>query len=183
MSVDFFGLDGYGAPRGGKLAIAGGAIAGAGLQSGAAWGLRRFAGMYKWSEAAGAGVAIAAAVPMMFFKSTRTAGVIAAIVAATAGVVRTAEILVSSPQITGLGLTTFEPARAVGMTGFGLTTMEPSAAVGMQGPRDPAQLLGAPVFGDNGLSANPAAQTAQLLGVQGLSGFGSRFGSTILGGN
>lgn len=181
MGVDFFGLNSFGAPAGGKLAIAGGAILGGGGQAGAAWAMRRWGGMYKWSEAAGAGVAIAAAIPLMFFKSTRAAAWIAVVTAAAAGAVRTMEIMSSAPAA-GMGLTTFEPASRVG---FGLTTMEPSAAVGagLGAGRDPAQLLGIPVFGDNGLGANPAARTAQLLGVQGLSGFGSRFGATVFGGN
>ena len=51
-------------------------------------------------------------------------------------------------------------------------TVEPTQMLGM-----PPQLVGA---GDYGLSQNPAAAQAQLVGA-GISGLGSHFGSTIFG--
>lgn len=199
-SVDLFGLDEFGQVSGPYPAI--GAALGTGIQTLAAIGVRRFTTKDKWSEGIGAAVGIVAGAGMLAMNSTRALGWTMIAASGISGLLRQAETLMmpvekakaeagaaaaASPALTtqqeeaaavsktveetqGMGMVQIDPQYALG-----LPTVEPSYALGNVGL--PPQLVGA---GDYGLSQNPAARQAQLVGP-GISGLGSHFGSTIFG--
>lgn len=181
-SVDLFGLDEFGQPTGPYPAF--GAGLGAGIQAGAALIARKY-GKDKWAEAIGTGVGVAASMAMLMVPKMRTMAWTAFGAAVGGGLVRQLEnSLVKKEKekqengeaekaaekngaASGYGMVEIEPTETLG-----LPTVEPTQALGM-----PPQLVGA---GDYGLSQNPAAAQAQLVGP-GVSGLGAHFGSTIFG--
>jgi len=180
-SVDLFGLDEFGQPVGPYPAI--GAALGTAIQTGAAIAVRRFTKKDSWSEGIGAGVGMLAGGAMLFLPRMRAMAWTAMASSLVGGGLRQLEVMVSENEkakqkaaedakaaegtTEGMGMVEIEPTHALG-----LPTIEPTQMLGM-----PPQLVGA---GDYGLSQNPAAQQAQLVGP-GVSGLGSHFGSTIFG--
>jgi hypothetical protein len=185
-SVDLFGLDEFGQPTGPYPAF--GAGLGAGIQAGGALIARRM-GKDKYAEAIGAGVGVAASMAMLLVPKMRTMAWTAFGAALGGGLVRQLEnSLVTKEkekaaagenataaekngEQKGMGLVEIEPTATLG-----LPTVEPTQALG-DGMGMPPQLVGA---GDYGLSQNPAAAQATLVGP-GVSGLGAHFGSTIFG--
>ncbi len=203
-SVDLFGLDEFGQAVGPYPAI--GAALGVGVQTAAAILVRRFTAQDKWSEGIGAVVGMAAGAGMMAMEKTRAMGWTMVAASGVGGLLRQLETLYmpvekakadagaaaaaiapasqttqaavvesgaasSGGAASGMGMVQVDPAYSLG-----LPTIEPSASLG-SGMGLPPQLVGA---GDYGLSQNPAARQAQLVGP-GISGLGSHFGSTIFG--
>jgi hypothetical protein len=182
-SVDLFGLDEFGQPVGPYPAI--GAALGTAIQTSAAIAVRRFTKKDKWSEGIGAGVGVMAGGAMMLLPKMRAMAWSTLAASLVGGGLRQLEVMMSknekakqeaaeaakeaesSGEQSGMGLVQIEPTEALG-----LPTIEPTQMLGM-----PPQLVGA---GDYGLSQNPAAKQAQLVGP-GVSGLGSHFGSTIFG--
>jgi len=188
-SVDLFGLDEFGQPQGMSQNI--GAGIGAATQASVAAAVKEFTSYDKYAEGIGAIAGAAVGGAMIAMPNARAAGWTAAIVSLVGGGVRQLHTLVSKKEqaknaLAGhLGLVEIENMPRVGydqMNGLGLPTIERQALVpGSQGLDGnlgmPPQLVGA---GDFGLSQNPAAQQAQLVGPQ-VSGLASHFGSTIFG--
>jgi hypothetical protein len=179
-SVDLFGLDEFGQPVGPYPAV--GAALGTAIQTGAAIAVRRFTKKDKWSEGIGGAVGVVAGAGMLMLPKMRAMGWTAIAASLVGGGLRQLEVVMSKQEgakqdaaaaaktvdeTNGMGLVEIEPTAALG-----LPTIEPTEMLGM-----PPQLVGA---GDYGLSQNPAAQQAQLVGP-GVSGLGSHFGSTIFG--
>ncbi len=207
-SVDLFGLDEFGQPVG--LSAPVGAGLGVLFQTGTAIAVRRFTDMDKWSEGIGAVAGAVAGGAMMAFPNSRHAGMTAVIASLVSGGLRQAEQMLSAKEAVkqdavkkdtttttkGYGLPTIAPSWSAypgeltpqrnGQMGYP-TVHNQFIVPGSMGPGStsqfegnlgmPPQLVGA---GDYGLSQNPAAQQAQLVGP-GVSGLGSHYGSTIFG--
>ena len=204
-SVDLFGLDEFGQPVG--LGAPVGAGLGILFQTGTAIAVRRFTDMDKWSEGIGAVVGAVAGGAMMAMADARHAGMTAIIASVVSGGLRQAEQLMSAKEAVkqeavkkngdktaGWGLPTIEPSwsafpgELTPQNSLGYPVVQDQFIVpGSMGPGTtsqfegnlgmPPQLVGA---GDYGLSQNPAAQQAALVGP-GVSGLGSHYGSTIFG--
>lgn len=202
-SVDLFGLDEFGQIPAGALTAMWGTGLGILFQTGTAMAVRRFTDMDKWAEGIGAIGGAAAGAAMIAFPGSRNAGWTALIASVVSGGLRQGEQMLSAKEqaknnaVTGaMGLPTIAPSWSAypgektpmmnGAMGYPVvdnqfivpgsmgpgTTSQFEGGLGM-----PPQLVGA---GDYGLSQNPAAQQAALVGP-GVSGLGSHFGSTIFG--
>ncbi len=209
-SVDLFGLDEFGQAVGGPAMPAIGAALGAGTQAGTAWAVRAMTDMDKYAEAIGMGVGVVAGGAMLMIPTARTAAWAAIAASLVGGGIRQLEQMVSKKEAVkqdavktttptkGWGIAAIEPSWSAypgeltppgGMNGqMGYPTVSDQFIVpGSMGPGStsqfeghlgmPPQLVGA---GDYGLSQNPAAQQASLVGP-GVSGLGSHYGSTIFG--
>jgi len=183
-SVDLFGLDEFGAPVGIAQPI--GAAVGAASQWGAALAVKKWTKQGKYAEGIGALAGAAAGGAMMLYSGTRAAGWTALAAALVGGGLRQLE---ASVMKTNLGLVEIQPAPVVsgfgatntagtgffGADGMGIPTLQPAPVV--NGLEMPPQLVGA---GDYGMSQNPAAQQAVLVGTTPM-GMASHYGGTIFG--
>jgi hypothetical protein len=186
-SVDLFGLDEFGQPVGPYPAV--GAALGTFVQTGAAMAVRRFTKMDKWSEGIGGAVGVAAGAGMLMLPQMRAMGWTAIAASLVGGGLRQLEVLMSKQEKAKQeGAAAAKETEAAAATtaethGWGLPTVEPTQMLGYP-TVEPTQMLGMPPqlvgAGDYGLSQNPAAAQAQLVGA-GISGLGSHFGSTIFG--
>lgn len=204
-SVDLFGLDEFGQPVG--LNANWGAGLGVLFQTGTAIAVRRFTAMDKYAEGIGAVAGAAAGGAMIAFPGSRNAGWTAIISSLVSGGLRQAEQMLSvkeqvkqeaaktAEKTAGWGLPTIAPSwsaypgeKTPQMNGLGYPTVHDQYIVpGSMGPGSTSQFegnLGMPPQlvgkGDYGLSQNPAAQQASLVGP-GISGLGAHYGSTIFG--
>ncbi|UCC72091.1 MAG: hypothetical protein JSV86_17235 [Gemmatimonadota bacterium] len=178
-SVDLFGLDEFGQAVG--MSANWGAGIGAAAQSLGAVAVRRFTGMGNYAEGIGAAVGVGAGAVMMAFPGSRAAGWTAAITSLVSGGIRQLENMVGG-SVQGIGMPVIDPQALVPgsaglMGGLGLHAIEPSATVGPANLSGPPQLQNA---GDYGLSQNPGARQASLVGPQ-ISGLGAHYGATLFG--
>jgi hypothetical protein len=173
-SVDLFGLDEFGQPVG--LNANYGAAIGAGVQSGTAAAVRRMTSWGQYAEGIGAAVGVASGAVMMAFPGSRNAGWTAAITSLVSGGIRQLEAMLGGGATNGIGMPVINRQMLVpgsaGLSGLGLPTIERSASLS-----GPPQLQNA---GDYGLSQNPGAKQAQLVGPQ-ISGLGAHYGATLFG--
>lgn len=188
-SVDLFGLDEFGQPMG--LSQNWGAAIGTATQAGVCIAVKELTDMDEYAEGIGAIAGAAVGGAMIAMPASRAAGWTAVISSLVGGGIRQMHAMMSKKEKTknnlkGLGLVEIENMPRVGydqMDGaMGLPTVEPQVIVpgseGLDGAMGmPPQLVGA---GDYGLSQNPAAQQAQLVGPA-MSGLGSHFGATLFG--
>jgi len=176
-SVDLFGLDEFGQAVG--LSANWGAGIGAAAQSVGAVAVRRLTDWGNYAEGIGAAVGVGAGAVMMAFPGSRAAGWTAAITSLISGGIRQVEAMMGG-SMQGIGMPVIDSQYLVpgskGLSGLGLPTIEPSASLSgnFSGP---PQLQGA---GDYGLSQNPGARQAQLVGPN-ISGLGAHYGATLFG--
>lgn len=183
-NVDFFGLDEFGQPAGMHGAF--GAAAGAGLATGTAIAIRKYATaspqLQKYSELVGAAVGAAAGGVMAVFGRMRAAGWSAIAAAGVSGVLRQWENSTQTYRavapFSGHGLREYTMEPRTAFQGLGMVTTEPRTAFqGLNGRRP--TFVGPPSLqGDAGFAANAPARHVQLVGGPPMSQLSSLYGAT-----
>jgi len=192
--TDMFGLNEFGEVDG-KMTMWG-AVAGAGISSGAAIAVRALAPtMTKWAELIGAATGAAVGAGMVAFEGTKAAGWTAIAASVVSGGLRQLEVMfgghgafgaVAIDQLRGVGLPGVEYLNGGYGGGMGIHTIEPSATFspnqGVSGiigvpSGGPPSLVGA----DMGMGMNAAAQSVTINGGPTISGLGSHWGATLFG--
>ncbi len=188
-NVDAFGLDEFGMPAG--INPLWGAVAGTGLGTLTAIGVRQFSGgsvgMVKWSEAIGFGVGALASGAMLLSKSTRAAGWTGLASSFLNNGLRQLEMMLLMKEVAlpagtqGVGDVVIEPTDVLaGQGGLGLVEVEPAQALlgnsgaYMEQGSDMPTLVGA--------SLEQASNHIQLVGGPPLSGVASHWGATHFSG-
>jgi len=168
--VDAFGLDEFGQPRG--LNPLWGAVAGSGLGTVAAMGLRRFGGptMAKHAEGIGFGVAAAAAGGMIAFKGSRAAGWTALAAAFLNNGLRAVEQYFLRDETAGWGGVVVSPTTSFQGYGGGMGLVEVQPTTSFSDAQLP-QLVGA--------SLQQASDHVQLVGGPALNAHSGHWGATL----
>jgi hypothetical protein len=172
--VDAFGLDEFGQPRG--LNPLWGAVAGSGLGTVAAMGLRRWGSgrMAKYAEPIGFGLAAATAGTMIAFKGSRAAGWTALAAAFLNNGLRSVEEMMAGrfDGVAGWGGVVVNPTTSFQGYGGGMGLVEVQPTTSFQDAALP-QLVGA--------SLQSASDHVQLVGGPALNAFSGHWGATLFG--